>query len=708
MEGLSINCKYSENINKERIVESLNQCSFLKERTLFFEQLMKIELEKNANRKSKEIKITLKDGTIKKGLSYKTTPIIIAQSIGKSFSEAQIICKVNGTLWDLKRVLEDDSAIEFFTFEDDVGKQVFWHSSAHIMGEATEKLYSCLLCHGPPTDDGFFYDMGFINEIKTISQEDYEEIEAEMTNSIKEKQNFDRLVVSKENLLKMFSYNKYKVHFIQTKIPDGGSTTVYKCGTLIDLCLGPHIIDSGVIKAFKLMKNSSSYFMGDCNQDLLQRLYGTSFPDKKLLKSHLAFLKEATERDHRKISKEQELFFFNDLSPGSAFWLPHGSRIYNTLCEFMRTEYRKRGYLEVISPNMYNSKLWLKSGHWENYKENMFVFDVEKENFALKPMNCPGHCLMYKQRERSYRELPWRVADFGVLHRNEFSGALSGLTRVRRFQQDDAHIFCTIEQIESEINGCFDFMSHIYDIFGFEYKMTLSTRPDNYVGDIKVWDEAEKVLEKSLNNFLGKGNWVLNPGDGAFYGPKIDILIGDAMKRMFQCATIQLDFQLPIRFELEYKHESTSKNNEYHRPVMIHRALLGSVERMTAILIEHYNGKWPFWLSPRQILIVPVSLKYDDYAKSLNNILNTQHFFYSDVDLSGNTLSKKVRSGQLLKYNFIFIVGEEEMNSKSVNVRNRDCIEQQKKNQMIKFDLVVTMLEKLRAEKGKDNILFLS
>jgi threonyl-tRNA synthetase len=325
--------------------------------------------------------------------------------------------------------------------------------------------------------------------------------------------------------------------------------------------------------------------------------------------------------------------------------------------------------------------------------------------FGLKPMNCPGHCLLFKSRERSYRELPWRVADFGVIHRNEFSGALSGLTRVRRFQQDDAHIFCTVDQIGTEIAGVFDFLQKVYGVFGFEFKMELSTRPEKYVGDIETWNIAEAKLENALNEFLGKGKWELNPADGAFYGPKIDIKISDALKRWFQCATIQLDFQLPNRFDLEYKAETNDKGASTSRPVMIHRAILGSVERMTAILTEHFKGKWPFWLSPRQILIVPVGPKFFDYAQSIQKRLNDEYLFYADVDLSGNTLPKKVRTGQMYKYNFIFIVGDEEEQSQSVNVRNRDIAEAQGKNAMVKFDDVVQQLIRLRDEKRSDNVL---
>ena len=625
----------------------------------------------------------------------------IANSIGKSFAERQVIAKVDGKLWDMPRPLEGDVKLEFLDFEHPEGKAVFWHSSAHILGEACECHYGCHLSHGPPTEDGFFYDMSINNGETFVTQADFGNLEQVATKAIKEKQKFERLEMTKEQLLKMFHYNKYKVKFISDKIPDGTSTTVYRCGPLIDLCVGPHIPHSGRIKAFKVLKNSSSYFLGDATNDSLQRVYGISFPDKKLMTEHLKFLAEAAERDHRKIGREQELFIFNEMSPGSAMWLPHGARIYNTLVDTLRTEYRKRGYEEVITPNMYSTKLWETSGHWQNYKENMFSFEVEKETFGLKPMNCPGHCILFKSRERSYRELPWRVADFGVIHRNEFSGALSGLTRVRRFQQDDAHIFCTTDQIGTEIAGVFDFLKKMYGIFGFEFKMELSTRPEKYVGDLDTWNSAEKKLEQALNDFLGEGKWELNPGDGAFYGPKIDIMISDALKRWFQCATIQLDFQLPQRFELEYK----SDKGPNTRPVMIHRAILGSVERMTAILTEHYKGKWPFWLSPRQILIVPVGPKYYDYAQKLQKKLNDDYFFYCDVDVSGNTLPKKIRTGQMYKYNFIFIVGEEEENSESVNVRNRDIPEEQGKNAMVGFDDVVKQLVALRESKRSDNKL---
>lgn len=697
--------KISKIENKLQLFGTGPEPEYIEHRIKIFEEIKAKHDAESAAKPRVPVNVTLLDGTIKTGLSYEFTPYEIAVSIGKSFAGRQVISKVNGELWDLMRPFISNANLEFLDFDHPEGKQVFWHSSAHVLGEACECHYGCHLSYGPPTEDGFFYDMSIKDGEGSVSQDDFGRLEEVSALVIRDKQEFVRLEMTKDELLQMFSYNKYKVRFISEKVPNGTSTTVYRCGPLIDLCRGPHVIDTGKIKAFKILKNSSSYFLGNAENDSLQRVYGISFPDKKLMAAHLKFLKEAAERDHRKIGRDQELFYFNEMSPGSAFWLPHGTKIYCALVDLIRNEYRQRGYDEVITPNMYNSKLWETSGHWVNYKDNMFQVDVEKENFALKPMNCPGHCLLFKSRERSYRDLPWRIADFGVLHRNEYSGALSGLTRVRRFQQDDAHIFCQIDQVETEISGVFDFLRKIYGIFGFDFKMELSTRPENYIGDLDTWDAAEKSLENSLNEFMGKGNWELNLGDGAFYGPKIDIKISDALRRWFQCATIQLDFQMPSRFKLEFKSEGSSKLNSMAQPVMIHRAVLGSVERMTAILTEHYKGRWPFWLSPRQVLVVPVGVKYFKYAEDLKELLVKQYGFHAEVDVSGNTLQKKVRNGQLLQFNFIFVVGEAEEQENSVNVRNRDILEEQGKNETVPFKIVVEQLQKLKSEMRQDNKL---
>ncbi|RKP35016.1 hypothetical protein BJ085DRAFT_6284, partial [Dimargaris cristalligena] len=555
-----------------------------------------------ASQPREPIKVTLPDGSERLGTSWETSPIDIAKAISKSLAERIVIAKVDGELFDLVRPLEKSCSLELLDFEHKEGKMVFWHSSAHILGEASEQHYGCHLCIGPPLDEGFYYEMAMTDD-RAVSQADYDSLETLGKRVIKEKQPFERLNMTKADLLEMFQSNKYKVHLINSKIPDGTSTTVYRCGTLIDLCRGPHVPHTGRVKSFAVLKNSASYFLGDANNDSLQRIYGISFPDNKQMTEYKHFLAEAAKRDHRRIGKDQELFFFHELSPGSCFFLPHGTRIYNTLVDFMKEEYQRRGFNEVMSPNMFNSKLWQISGHWANYKDDMFTLNVEKEEFALKPMNCPGHCLLFAHRERSYRELPLRFADFGVLHRNEASGALSGLTRVRRFQQDDAHIFCRQDQVRDEIQNCLKFLQHAYGIFGFKFFLELSTRPENYLGSIDVWNGAEKQLEEALNSF--SHSWELNPGDGAFYGPKIDITIADALNRKYQCATIQLDFQLPDRFNLEYRsaeagaaaagdaEDSAATSGAFQRPVIIHRAILGSVERMIAILTENFGGKWP-------------------------------------------------------------------------------------------------------------------
>jgi threonyl-tRNA synthetase len=595
-----------------------------------------------------EITVTLPDGSIRIGTSWETTPIQIAQGIAKSLAEKVIIAKVDGELFDLERPLENSCSLQLLTFDNDEAKSVFWHSSAHVLGEACERHYGCHLCIGPPIESGFYYEMGIKD--RSVVHTDYPMLENLVGKITQEKQPFERLLVSKVDLLEMFKHNPYKVHIINAKIEDGATTTVYRCGPLIDLCRGPHVPHTGRIKAFAVLKNSASYFLGDAKNDSLQRIYGISFPDKKQLNEYKTFLEEAAKRDHRKIGREQELYFFHELSPGSAFFLPHGARIYNRLMDMQKEQYRKRGFQEVMTPNVYNTKLWETSGHWAKYRENMFCFDIENEQFALKPMNCPGHCVMFGIRNRSYQELPIRFADFGVLHRNEYSGALSGLTRVRRFQQDDAHIFCTMDQIESEMDGCLQFLWDVYAIFGFSFSLKLSTRPESFLGEVSVWDEAENRLEQALNK--SGYEWEINAGDGAFYGPKIDITIKDALNRPHQCATIQLDFQLPERFDLTYRTRATEEGKEYARPVIIHRAILGSVERMIAILTENFAGKWPFWLSPRQAIVIPVSKSYNDYASNVTKEL-WDAGFYVESDLTDLTLNKKVRNAEIAHWNFL-------------------------------------------------------
>merc|ERR1712117_516251 len=587
--------------------------SFLADRLAMFDRLKAEQDAKIAAEVPKPITVTLPDGKTVAGETWRTTPYEIALGISKGLADNCVVAKVHGELWDLDRPFEGDAKLELLKFEDEEGQYVFWHSSAHVLGEAMERCYGCNLCYGPPIDQGFYYDMWTAQDHK-VSDNDFKAIEDLTKSIVKEKQPFERLTMTKADLLEMFKYNEFKVRILNERVKTE-TTTVYRCGPLIDLCRGPHVRHTGKIKSMAVTKSSATYWEGNSEAESLQRIYGISFPDNKLMKEWKLFQEEAAKRDHRKIGMQQDLFFFHELSPGSCFFQPKGAHIYNKLLSFLKEEYWKRGFQKVISPNIYNHKLWQTSGHWEHYAENMFRFDIEKEAFGLKPMNCPGHCIMFDQKTRPYRELPLRMADFGVLHRNELSGALTGLTRVRRFQQDDAHILCMPDQIRSEMAGALDFLKHVYTIFGFTYQLRLSTRPEKFLGDIAVWDKAEKDLQESLD--AAGLPWTLNPGDGAFYGPKIDITLQDALRRSHQCATIQLDFQLPLRFNLGYVDEKGEKQH----PVMIHRAILGSVERMIAVLTENFGGKWPFWLSPRQAMVVPVAPLYNDYAREVADMM---------------------------------------------------------------------------------------
>ncbi|KAH1161424.1 hypothetical protein AAZX31_01G031400 [Glycine max] len=614
------------------------------------------------------IKVTLPDGNVKDAKKWLSTPLDVAREISKNLANSALIAKVNGVLWDMTRPLEDDCQLQIFKFDDDEGRDTFWHSSAHILGQSLETEYGCKLCIGPCTTrgEGFYYD-AFYGDLG-LNDDHFKQIEAGALKAVAEKQPFERIEVTRDQALEMFSDNKFKIEIIND-LPADKTITVYRCGPLVDLCRGPHIPNTSFVKAIACLKASSAYWRGDKDRESLQRVYGISYPDQKSLKEYLHRLEEAKKYDHRILGVKQELILHHEWSPGSWFFLPHGARIYNKLMDFIRNQYRDRGYQEVISPNVFNMDLWVQSGHAANYREDMFILEVDKQEFGLKPMNCPGHCLMFKHRVRSYRELPLRFADFGVLHRNEASGALSGLTRVRRFQQDDAHIFCRESQIKDEVRNGLNFINYVYKIFGFTYELKLSTRPEKYLGDIATWDKAESALKEALDDF-GKP-WQLNEGDGAFYGPKIDISVSDALSRKFQCATLQLDFQLPDRFKLEFSAEDEAK---IERPVMIHRAILGSVERMFAILLEHYKGKWPFWLSPRQAIVCPVSEKSQSYALQVRDQIH-QAGYHVDADTTDRKIQKKVREAQLAQYNFILVVGEEEANSGQVSVRVRDLAE---------------------------------
>jgi len=607
------------------------------------------------------ITITLPDGSTKAGVKGVTTPMDIALTISKGLAKNAVVAKVDGSTWDMFRNLEGDCRLSILTFNDEEGRETYWHSSAHILGEALEKEYGVDLTIGPPLEEGFYYDC-YMGE-RTLVEEDKSAISQAMNKFIKEKQNFERVVVTREEALGMFEENKFKVELISS-FPEEATITCYKVGPMVDLCSGPHIPSTSMIKAVEVTNMSRAFWRGDVQKEGLMRVYAVTFPDNKLMTEYKTRIEEAKKRDHRVLGLSQELFFFHVLSPGSCFFMPNGARIYNTLVEYIRELYWKYDYDEVVTPNIFNFDLWRTSGHAAHYKENMFGFSIEKEEFGMKPMNCPAHCIMFGHRRRTYRELPVRFADFGVLHRNEFSGALHGLTRVRRFQQDDAHIFCREDQMTKELDSFLTMLDEVYGTFGLSYEMALSTRPDDYMGELELWDRAEDALKTALQH-TGKV-WRFNEGDGAFYGPKIDITVFDALKRRFQCATVQLDFQQPINFNLSYATEDGSS-----RPVIIHRAILGSVERMFAILTEHFAGKWPLWLNPRQVLIVPINSKVEEYALEVRKAFRRVNM-HAEADLSDRTMQKKVREAQLGQVNYILVVGEKEMQNRTVNVRTRD------------------------------------
>ncbi|OMJ70247.1 hypothetical protein SteCoe_31813 [Stentor coeruleus] len=717
--------------------------AFLESRTKLYDSFHAKYLEKLNSQPAEQITISLPNGTNKTGISFKTTPLDIAKDISRSLAERVIVAKVKFTrrlgfedvvcadedheeekkkgsseyeLYDLTRPLEGDCELQLLSFDDPEGKVVFWHSSAHILGASLEKVYGSQLCIGPPLNPGFFYD-SYMGDMH-ITQENYQEINKAAEGFISKKHPFQRIILTKEEALELFAYNPFKVQLISNKIPDGGKTTAYRCGHLIDLCTGPHVVDTGKIKAFSVTNNSSAYWLANSENDSLQRVYGVSFPTKKELDEYITLQEEAAKRDHRRLGTAQSLYFWHPFSPGSTFFEANGSRIYNKLVEFIRSEYAVRGFTEVHSPNLYSAKLWKTSGHYAKYKDDMFMFDVEGQEFGMKPMNCPGHCLIFDHTLRSYKDLPLRFAEFGVLHRNELSGALTGLIRVRRFVQDDSHIFCRKDQISSEVDGCLDFLNFIYKILGFDYELELSTRPEKALGSEELWRSAENQLAESLNK-LGKP-WKINPGDGAFYGPKIDIKVFDALKRKHQCGTIQLDFNLPKRFDLQYKTGTPDKASDndimvyedmtenqikmgFDRPVIIHRAILGSLERMIAILTEQTGGKWPFWLNPKQIALLPVSEHHMEFAEKVKNRLWLEGF-YADVDTASLTLNKKIRNAQVEQYNYICVIGAEEVESGSVDVRDRDSNTSIGKYQISQF--VRFLKEQLpKASEARDRLV---
>ncbi|OAS82139.1 threonine--tRNA ligase [Metabacillus litoralis] len=585
----------------------------------------------------------------------------IAQSISSSLKKKSVAGLVNGSLYDLKRSINENANIELYDLNSLTGIEITRHTTAHVLAQAIKRLYGDVvqLGIGPVIENGFYYDLDLENNL-TVN--DLDKIEKEMNKIISENLEIKREEISRDKAKAIFANDPLKLELLED-IPLGAVITVYRQGEFVDLCRGPHLPATRYIKAFKLTHVSGAYWRGDSSNKVLQRIYGVAFASKEALADYFHFIDEAQKRNHRKLGNELELFMFSEEAPGMPFYLANGQLIRNELEVFLRKLQYSYDYKEVRTPIMMNQRLWERSGHWDHYKENMYFSEVDDQSFALKPMNCPGHMLIFKDKLHSYRDLPIRMAEFGQVHRHEFSGALNGMLRVRTFCQDDAHIFVTPAQIEDEITSVLKLIDYVYSTFGFKYEIELSTRPDDYMGDEALWDKAEA----SLINVLNKLNYEfhINEGDGAFYGPKIDIHIKDALKRSHQCATVQLDFQMPEKFDLTYINEENKKV----RPVVIHRAVFGSIDRFLGILIEHFAGAFPVWLAPVQVKVIPVSNEvHKEYVEKVTQQLK-QAEIRVELDLRDEKLGLKMREAQMKKVPYILVVGDRERDFQTVNVR---------------------------------------
>jgi threonyl-tRNA synthetase len=589
-----------------------------------------------------------------------------ARAIGEGLARAALAIKVNGSLRDLDAPLTDGEPIQIVTDRSPEALELLRHDTAHVLAEAVLELYpGTQVTIGPPIEDGFYYDFDFPDGVK-ISDADFEAIEAKMREHIQADEGFERSDVPVAEALERFQNEgqAYKVELIEDLIRDEGVKTVslYRNGDFTDLCRGPHGPSTKRIKAFKLMSTAGAYWRGDSSRPMLTRIYGTAFFSKEDLDAYLKQLEEARARDHRKLGKELGLFMLSDLSPGSPFWQPAGTHVWNELTKLWRRENVARGYQEVRTPILYDVDLWKQSGHWDKFRDNMYFTEVEGRQMGLKPMNCPAHIQLYLNERRSYRDLPIRYAEQGLVHRHEPSGTLHGLLRVRSITQDDGHIFCTADQIEDEVIRCLDFGYYLYGLFGFEPRVELSTRPDNRLGSDETWDHAEGALAKALER---KGlEYYIGEGEGTFYGPKIDLHMTDSIGRSWQLGTVQLDYLMPERFELEY----TGADNQEHRPTMIHRALLGSFERFIGILIEHYAGEFPLWLAPLQALVLPIADRHVEFANLVAGELRDAGMRV-EVDDRSESVGKKIREGELRKAPYMLIVGDKEALEDRVSVR---------------------------------------
>ena len=586
----------------------------------------------------------------------------VAKSIGMGLYKSACAAKVNGEVCDLRTVLNEDCTLEILTFEDEGGKHAFWHTAAHVMAQAVQHLFpGAHFGIGPALENGWYYD---IKASRPLTTGDFEAIEAEMKKIVKEDLPLEKRVITVEEGREIFAGQTYKLELLEEYAAKGWELTVYKQGDFTDLCAGPHLMSTGAIKAVKLTKVAAAYWRGDATRDSLDRLYGIAFPKASGLEEYLKLMEEAAKRDHRRLGKELELFTLLEEGPGFPFFLPKGMVLKNTLIDFWRQIHREAGYQEISTPMMLNRSLWERSGHWDHYKNNMYTTVIDDTDFAIKPMNCPGGMLVYQTQPRSYRDLPLRMGELGLVHRHELSGALHGLMRVRCFTQDDAHIFMTPDQIKDEIKGVVQLIDKVYSLFGFEYHIELSTMPEDHMGSDEDWARATDGLRSAIEE-LGR-EYTVNEGDGAFYGPKLDFHLVDAIGRTWQCGTIQLDMQLPERFELEY----TGEDGQKHRPVMIHRVVFGSIERFIGILIEHFAGAFPTWLAPVQAMIIPITDRQHEYAKELEARLNAAGIRV-EADYRSEKMGYKIREAQLKKIPYMLVVGDKEMEDGTVAVRAR-------------------------------------
>lgn len=608
------------------------------------------------------IKLTLPDGSVREYESG-IKAIDVVKSISEGLARSVVGGSLNGKNIGLQETINEDGNIKFLKFEDKDGKNIFWHTSSHILAQAIKRIWpEAKLAIGPSIDNGFYYD---IDLDYRIVQEDFEKIEAEMKKIVKEGYELERFELPRAEAIEFMQEKEepYKVELIQD-LPEDAIISFYKQGDFVDLCAGPHLESTKKPKAIKLLSIAGAYWRGSEKNKMLQRIYGISFEKAKELEEYINMLEEAKKRDHRKLGKELDLFFMSEEGPGFPFFLPKGMEVKNELMKFWREKHKEAGYVEVETPIILNRHLWETSGHWYNYKENMYTVMIDEEDYAIKPMNCPGGILVYKNAMHSYKDFPMRVAEVGRVHRHELSGALHGLMRVRAFSQDDAHIFMLPEQIKDEIKGVAKLIDSMYSVFGFTYHVELSTRPEKYLGEIKDWDMAEDALKSALNE-LGL-DYVINEGDGAFYGPKIDFHLNDCIGRTWQCGTIQLDYQLPQRFELEY----IGADGQKHRPIMIHRVAFGSIERFFGILIEQFAGAFPTWLAPVQVRVLPISDKFNDYAESVKKELEKLNIRV-EVDARAEKIGYKIREAQMNKVPYMFVVGEKEAENNTVSVRER-------------------------------------